>query len=74
MRLLLIEDEHRIAQAIKEGLEEEKYAVDIEYDGEAGYRAASSEEYDLIILDVMMPLMNGFEVCKKSGLKAIIHQ
>lgn len=65
MRILLVEDEHRIAQAIREGLEEEKYAVDVEYDGEAGYQAASTEEYDLIILDIMMPLMNGIEVCQK---------
>ena len=65
MRVLLVEDEHRIAQVIKEGLEEEGYAVDVEYDGEAGYVAASSEEYDLIILDVMMPLMSGFEVLKR---------
>src|SRR5690348_12022762 len=65
MRLLLVEDEHRIAQAIREGLEEEKYAVDVEYDGESGYIAASNDEYDLIVLDVMLPSMNGFEVCKK---------
>lgn len=65
MRVLLVEDEHRIAQAIKEGLEEEGYAVDVAYDGEAGYVAASSEEYDLIVLDVVMPLMSGPEVVKK---------
>ena len=65
MRILVVEDEHRIAQAIKDGLEEEKYAVDIEHDGEDGYNTAISEEYDLIILDVMMPVMNGYEVCEK---------
>jgi two-component system, OmpR family, response regulator len=65
MRILVVEDEHRIAQAIKEGLEQEGYAVDVEHDGEAGYNTASSEEYDLIILDVMMPEMNGNEVCRK---------
>ncbi len=65
MRILVVEDEHRIARAIKEGLEQETYAVDVEFDGTSGYGAASAESYDLIILDVMMPGMDGFEVCKK---------
>lgn len=67
MKVLVVEDEHRIAQAIKEGLEEEGYAVDVEHDGEAGYNAASavSSDYDVILLDVMMPKMNGFEVAAK---------
>lgn len=65
MRILVVEDEHRIAQAVKEGLEQESYAVDVCYDGESGYNAANDEEYDLILLDVMMPGMNGFEVSKK---------
>lgn len=64
MRILVIEDEHRIARAIKDGLEQENYAVDVEFDGESGYGAASAEAYDLIILDVMMPGMNGYDVCK----------
>ena len=67
MKLLVVEDEHRIAQAIKEGLEEEGYAVDVEYDGEAGYNAATAleGEYDLIILDVMMPEMTGTEMAAR---------
>lgn len=65
MKILVVEDEHRIAQAIKEGLEQESYAVDVEHDGESGYNAARADEYDLIILDVMLPAMDGFEVCKK---------
>lgn len=65
MRVLVVEDEHRIARAIKEGLEQERYAVDVEYDGEDGYNAATSQDYDLIILDVMMPGMTGFEVCDR---------
>lgn len=65
MKILVIEDEHRIARAIKEGLEQDSYAVDVVYDGDDGYVAARYEEYDLIILDIMLPGMNGFEVSKK---------
>lgn len=65
MRILVVEDEHRIAQAVKEGLEQESYAVDVEYDGEDGYNSASTEDYDLILLDVMLPGMDGFEVCRR---------
>ena len=65
MKLLVVEDERRIARALKEGLEQEAYAVDIEFDGEDGYRAASAVDYDLILLDVMLPSMNGFEICRR---------
>ncbi len=65
MRILIVEDEHRIAQALKEGLEQESYAVDACYDGEDGYNTASADEHDLIILDVMLPNMDGFEISKK---------
>jgi DNA-binding response OmpR family regulator len=65
MRILVVEDEHRIAQAIKEGLEQESYAVDVCFDGEDGYNTAAADEYDLIIMDVMMPGMDGFEVTRK---------
>lgn len=65
MRILVVEDEHRLAQAIKEGLEQERYAVDVVYDGEEGYNSAVADEYDLIVLDVMLPGMNGHEVCRK---------
>lgn len=65
MKILVIEDEHRIAQAIKQGLEQESYAVDLAFDGEEGYNAASGDEYDLILLDVMMPEMNGYQVVKR---------
>lgn len=67
MKILVVEDEHRIAQAIKEGLEEEGYAVDIEHDGEGGYNTASAapDEYDVILLDIMMPGLNGYEVAGK---------
>jgi DNA-binding response OmpR family regulator len=67
MKILLVEDEHRIAQAVKEGLEEEGYAVDVEHDGQAGYDTASAapDDYDVILLDVMMPGMNGNQVASQ---------
>jgi len=65
MRILVVEDEHRIAQALKDGLEQETYAVDVCHDGEDGYLAASAEQYDLIILDVMLPGMDGNQICQK---------
>ena len=65
MRILVIEDERRIARAIKEGLEQESYAVNVAHDGEEGYNTARADEYDLIVLDVMLPGMDGYEVCKK---------
>lgn len=75
MKILVVDDEVRIAQAIKQGLEQEGYAVDVEHDGEDGYNAARADEYDVIILDVMMPVMNGFEVVEKlrqEGNKTLI--
>lgn len=65
MRVLVVEDEHRIANAIKKGLEQEAYAVDVAYDGESGYDLAASEEYDALILDLMLPKMDGLTICGK---------
>ncbi|OGM10412.1 DNA-binding response regulator [Candidatus Woesebacteria bacterium RBG_13_36_22] len=65
MRILIVEDEHKIANSIKRGLEQENFAVDAVYDGIAGYDMASSEEHDVIILDLMLPGMNGVSICKK---------
>lgn len=65
MRVLVVEDEHKIAGSIKKGLEQESYAVDVAYDGKAGFDLASTEDYDLIILDLMLPEMDGMEVCSK---------
>lgn len=65
MRILIVEDEHKIANSLKSGLEQESYAVDVCYDGQEGYEMASFEDYDLIILDVMLPNLNGLEICKK---------
>jgi len=65
MRILLIEDERRIARNIKEGLEQERYAVDLAHDGLEGYDLAAGEEYDVIILDLMLPKMDGMTLCRK---------
>jgi len=65
MRILIIEDEQKIINFIKRGLEAEYYTVDFALDGEDGYFKALNEGYDLILLDVMLPKMNGFELTKK---------
>ncbi len=62
MKLLVVEDEHRIAQTIKKGLEQEHYVVDIAYDGTEGYDLASSEPYDCIVLDLMLPGLDGIAI------------
>lgn len=65
MRVLIIEDEHKIANSIRAGLEQENYAVDVSYDGTEGYDMASSEGYDLIVLDRMLPGIEGSEIAQK---------
>jgi DNA-binding response OmpR family regulator len=55
MRVLLIEDEHKIARALKKALEQESYAVDVAYDGDDGYAMATTEPYDAAIIDRMLP-------------------
>ena len=65
MQALIVEDEKRLAQALKEILTEVKYMVDVVYDGEDGYEYAREGIYDVIILDVMLPSMDGFKVAKK---------
>ncbi len=65
MRILIIEDEHKIANSLKRGLEQESFAVDLAFDGEEGFDLASDEEYSVILLDLMLPGMDGLTVCKK---------
>lgn len=66
MKILVIEDEHKIANAIKRGLIQENFAVDVEYDGDSGLSSAMADGYDLIILDRMLPgSVDGIEICKK---------
>ncbi len=71
MRILIVEDEHKIANSIKEGLTQEKYTVDVAYDGETGLDLAIGEEYDLIILDQMLPKIRGIEIVKRVRQKEI---
>ncbi len=71
MRILVVEDEHKIATSLKKGLEQEAYAVDLAFTGEDGYDVASTEDYDLIILDVLLPGMDGIEICRKLREKNI---
>jgi DNA-binding response OmpR family regulator len=65
MRILLVEDEPKVAAFIKKGLEEQAYEVDQAYDGFFGKKLALENDYDLIILDVILPQKNGLEVCKE---------
>ena len=65
MRILVVEDEYKIANAIKRGLEQESYAVDVCYDGDTGLASALNDEYDIIVLDRMLPgSIDGVGVCK----------
>lgn len=64
MNILVIEDEQNVAGFIKKGLEEHMHHVTIAYDGNLGYNLAVANEYDLIILDLILPYINGIEVCK----------
>ena len=71
MRILIVEDEFNLADVISSRLKKEKYAVDIFCDGEEGLESALTNIYDLIILDVMLPNMNGFEILRKIREKNI---
>jgi heavy metal response regulator len=65
VRILVVEDERRIAAFIKRGLEEERYAVDVAYDGQEALDWAATVEYDLIVLDVLLPKKDGIRVCRE---------
>jgi len=75
VRILLVEDESRVAGFIAKGLREQAYAVDLAADGEHALYQAAINEYDLVILDVMLPLKNGYAVCRElraTGFRAPI--
>lgn len=65
MRVLVVEDEHRLAALLRQGLQEHGYAVDVAYDGQDGWRLAASEPYDLLVLDVMLPRLDGLALCRR---------
>lgn len=65
MRILVIEDEKKVSNFIRQALEEERYAVDQAFDGEEGLSMASTYEYDLIVLDLMLPRKTGLDVLKE---------
>lgn len=65
MRILVIEDEIKTVQLIKQGLEEQQCEVDVAYDGLMGFQLASRNHYNLIISDIILPGINGLELCKK---------
>ena len=72
MRILVIEDEKKITDFIKRGLKEEGYAVDVAYDGQEGEFLAKTNEYDLILLDLMLPKVDGLSVCKNLRASGIL--
>lgn len=75
MKLLLVEDENRMGQALKEILRQENYEVDWFLDGQKGADALDGNEYDLVVLDVMLPHKNGFDIARearKNGVKTPI--
>ncbi len=65
MKILIVEDELNVAEVLKRGLVEEGYEADVAYDGQIGLRLAQNGVYDLIILDVNLPVLNGLELCKR---------
>ena len=65
MRILVVEDEKKVARFIQQCLEEEHYTVDVAYDGESGALMAETQNYDLMILDVMLPRMSGLDVTRR---------
>jgi DNA-binding response OmpR family regulator len=66
MRVLVVEDEHKIANAVKRGLEQESFAVDVAYNADEGVSLATTEEYDLVVLDRMLPgLIEGIDIVKE---------
>lgn len=64
MKILVVEDEPRVAELIKRGLEEHLFSVELAYDGHMGKKLALQYDYDLVIMDIVLPLLNGIDLCK----------
>ena len=64
MKILVIEDEPKVASFVKRGMEELSYSVELAYDGFMGEKLALSRSYDIILLDIIIPAKNGIELCK----------
>jgi DNA-binding response OmpR family regulator len=71
MKILVVEDEPKVVDFIKKGLEEQGYTIEVAYDGQMGERLALKGTFDLIIIDVILPYINGFELCKRIRNKGI---
>lgn len=72
MKVLIVEDEHKIANALKKGLEQERYSVEVIYDGDSGLAAVLGDTYDIIVLDRMLPgSVDGVEICKQARANGI---
>ncbi len=71
MRVLLVEDDRELAEYVRKGLEEEGYAVETRYDGSAGLRAAELTAFDIVVLDIMIPSLDGLEVTKRLRLQNV---
>lgn len=65
MHILVVEDEKRLANILRRVLSEERHTVDVAYDGASGYDLAASDTYDLVVLDLMLPGMDGLQICRE---------
>jgi DNA-binding response OmpR family regulator len=65
VRVLLVDDEARLTDALERGLQAEGFAVDVAHDGEEGLHLASEQTYDVVVLDVLLPKLNGYRVCHR---------
>ncbi|MBD3841112.1 MAG: response regulator transcription factor [Campylobacterales bacterium] len=72
MRILVVEDDPKISSFLQKGLKEESYSVDVSLDGEEAFYLIQNVQYDLILLDVMIPIINGVDLCKKIRLNNIL--
>ncbi len=65
MKILVVEDELKVADFLRKGLEEQGYSVEVAYDGQIGEKLALRNEFDMLILDVILPGINGYELCRR---------